>query len=116
MVTDSIHFGSYSLHTSRCIKNLSTSLPYFHLINVCVRNIYPSLNVYIKDIYFSLMISEQNDSSTLHLRKMTRLIGYKYPMNPLSSRFTIYILYCIYIFRVSLSKISLYSFSIKIFT
>jgi len=116
MVTDPIHYGSYSPYTSRCIKNLSTSLPYFHLINVCVKNIYLLLNVYIRDIYFLLMISKQNDSSTLHFREMTRLISYKYLMNPLSSRFTISILYCIYIFRASLFKISLYSLSVKILT
>ena len=82
-------------------KNSLKELPYFHLINICVR-----------DIYSSLMILRKNDFSSSHLRKMTRLMGYKYPMNLLNSRFTIFILYRIYIFGESLSKILVHTLSL----
>jgi hypothetical protein len=40
-------------------------------------------------------------------------MGYKYTMRPSNQKFTIFILYCIYIFRASLSKILLYFLSLK---
>ena len=50
-------------------------------------------------------------SKSLH--KRTRLLGYKYTMKPSEQRFTIFIFYCIYNFRVSLSRILLYFFLLK---
>jgi len=40
-------------------------------------------------------------------------MSYKYTMNPSSQKFTIFILYCIYIFRATLYGILLYFFFIK---
>jgi hypothetical protein len=48
------------------------------------------------------MLSEQDDTLTPSLHKRTRLVGYKDPMNPsIKNRFTIFILYNIFIFIVS---------------
>lgn len=41
-LTKLIYFGSYSLYTPGCIK-ISYGLQYLHRINVCVKDIYPSL-------------------------------------------------------------------------
>ena len=61
-----------------------------------------------------LKISQgRNDSPIFSFYKKTRLIGYKYLMNPSISIFIIFILYCIYIFRVYFSRISLYFLSLK---
>jgi hypothetical protein len=40
-------------------------------------------------------------------------MGYKYTIRPSKERFTIFNLYCIYIFRASLSRIFLYFLSLK---
>jgi len=56
--------------------------------------------------YLSLIKCYQSNyiaGSSLH--KITRLMGYKYIMRPSEQKFTIFILYCIYIFRASLSRI-----------
>jgi len=50
---------------------------------------------------------------TLLFTKKTRFMGYKYIMRPSKQRFIAFILYCIYIFRASLSRIFLYFFSPK---
>jgi hypothetical protein len=43
----------------------------------------------------------------------SNLMGYKYSMKPSEQRFTIFIIYCIYIFRTSFSRIFLYFLSLK---
>jgi hypothetical protein len=118
-------------------KKSSNDLLYFHWINICVRDIYSSLmhmswifyliNAYVRYTYLSLIQSRQNYTLAFPLNKRTRLVSYKYLMNPSSSRFTISIL-CyththtqiyIYIYIYSkafLSKISLHSLSKKILT
>jgi hypothetical protein len=120
-------------------KKSSNDLLYFHWINICIRDIYSSLmhmswifyliNAYVRYTYLSLIQSRENYTLAFPLNKRTRLMSYKYLMNPSSSRFTISIL-CyththththtntnIYIYsKTFLSKISLHSLSKKILT
>jgi hypothetical protein len=47
--------------------------------------------------FFSLMLSRQDDTSTPHLHKMNKLVGYKDPINPSMKKFhNIYSLLYIY--------------------
>jgi len=83
-------------------KKSPNDLLYFHWINICVRDIYSSLmhmswifyliNAYVRYTYLSLIQSRQNYTLAFPLNKRTRLVSYKYLMNPSSSRFTISIL------------------------
>jgi hypothetical protein len=49
----------------------------------------------------------------LFLHVMIKLVGYKYTMRPSEQKFTILILYWIYIFRASLYEILLYFLFLK---
>jgi hypothetical protein len=46
---------------------------------------------------------------------MTKLMSYKYMMRSSKQRFTIFIIYCIYIFKASLYRIFLYFIFLKIY-
>ena len=72
----------FSLHLQVYKKSLK-SLLYFHRINVCVRNIYPLL----------MLSGPKKNIPALTHHKRTRLIGYKYSINPSSVRFTIYLFF-----------------------
>ena len=50
------------------------------------------INAYVRYTYLSLIQSRQNYTLAFPLNKRTRLVSYKYLMNPSSSRFTISIL------------------------
>jgi hypothetical protein len=89
----------------RCIKVLQGPIIFSSNIKIDIRDIYPSLNIIRVRLHFR------------PLHKRTKLMNYKYPMRPLKQRFTIFILYFIYIyfFRASLSRIFLYFLSSKIY-
>ena len=87
----------------RCIKILKRPTIFLSNFNIDVKDICPSLN--------NIRIRLQ--SKLFFFYRRTRLMDYKYTMRPSEQRFTIFILYCIYIFRVSSSRIFLYFFSLK---
>jgi hypothetical protein len=87
----------------RCIKVLQGPTIFSSNIKIDIRDIYPLLNIIRVRLHFR------------PLHKRTKLMDYEYPMRPLEQRFTIFILYYIYIFRASLSRIFLYFLSSKIY-
>jgi len=87
-----------------CIKVLQEPTIFLSNINIDIRGIYTSLNAIKIKLHFWPSSSQ---------KKKTRLIGYKYIMISSNQRFTIFLIYCIYIFKASFFRILLYFFSLK---
>jgi len=88
----------------RCLEFIQKPIIFLSNINIDVRDIYISLNAIKIKLHF-----KPSDLFT----KKTRFMSYKYIMKPSNQRFTIFILYCIYIFRASLFRIFLYFLYLK---
>ena len=67
-------------------------------------------NAGVKDIFFLLVLSEKNDTQAPPFHKRITLMSYKDFMNPLMKKgFTIFILYRIFIFKISLKYYCFFS-------
>jgi len=69
-----------------------------------------------KRYLFLIDTIKKNYFLVLSIHKRIILMSYIYPINSSSEKFTISILYCIHILKVSFSKISLHTLSKKILT